>query len=156
MVPFRVNQGYQPRPHRKSHSPCILPPSWFLSTFKLFNIQTRLSSNRSSTLYPRAVSAPRLLRPIKCVRNLLRINTCESVSKQKTLTTFRMNTYEKPRGGGWLWLTKNRHSREIHPESPLPRSFDTLGPRRYYQFISKGTWARQAVPAANSHETRLF
>src|SRR5229473_4679177 len=29
-----------------------------------------------------------------------RMNTCESVSKQRTLTTFRMNTYEKPRGGG--------------------------------------------------------
>ena len=27
------------------------------------------------------------------------MNTCKSVSKQKTLTTFRMNTYEK-RGGG--------------------------------------------------------
>jgi len=29
-----------------------------------------------------------------------RINTCKSVSKQRTLTTFRMNTYEKPGEGG--------------------------------------------------------
>src|SRR5712691_4760808 len=29
-----------------------------------------------------------------------RINTCESVSKQSTLTTFRINTCEKPGGGG--------------------------------------------------------
>src|ERR1700674_1386274 len=29
-----------------------------------------------------------------------RINTCKSVSKQTTLTPFRMNTYEK-KGGGW-------------------------------------------------------
>src|SRR5216684_6277978 len=29
-----------------------------------------------------------------------RMNTCESVSKQRTLTTFRINTYEKPRGRG--------------------------------------------------------
>src|SRR5229473_6362295 len=30
-----------------------------------------------------------------------RINTCKSVSKQTTLTPFRMNTYEKPGGGGY-------------------------------------------------------
>ena len=29
-----------------------------------------------------------------------RINTCKSVSKQRTLTPFRMNTYEKQRVGG--------------------------------------------------------
>src|SRR6202048_2014298 len=29
-----------------------------------------------------------------------RINTCKSVSKQRTLTPFKMNTYEKPRGRG--------------------------------------------------------
>src|SRR6266404_2325151 len=30
-----------------------------------------------------------------------RINTCKSVSKQRTLTPCRMNTYEKPGGGGY-------------------------------------------------------
>src|SRR5258708_11754454 len=29
-----------------------------------------------------------------------RINTCKSISKQSTLTIFRMNTYEKHREGG--------------------------------------------------------
>src|SRR6266849_4734190 len=29
-----------------------------------------------------------------------RMNTCESVSKQRTLTAFGINTYEKPRGRG--------------------------------------------------------
>src|SRR6266851_1183828 len=29
-----------------------------------------------------------------------RMNTCESVSKQRTLTTFRINTYEKQGGRG--------------------------------------------------------
>src|SRR5438445_12145164 len=29
-----------------------------------------------------------------------RINTCKSVSKQRTLSAFRMNTYAKPRGRG--------------------------------------------------------
>ena len=36
--------------------------------------------------------------------NPFRMNTCKSVSKQRTLSTFRMNTYEKTRGGGLLWL----------------------------------------------------
>ncbi len=34
--------------------------------------------------------------------NPFRINTCESVSKQRTLTTFRMNTYEKQGEGAPL------------------------------------------------------
>src|SRR6266850_6445401 len=34
-----------------------------------------------------------------CIK-LFRINTCKSLSKQTTLTTFRMNTYEKCGGGG--------------------------------------------------------
>src|SRR5229473_4383239 len=34
-----------------------------------------------------------------------RMNTCESVSKQRTLTTFRMNTYEK-RGEGRGWFIR--------------------------------------------------
>jgi hypothetical protein len=29
-----------------------------------------------------------------------RMNTCKSVSKQRTLSSFRMNTYEKPGGRG--------------------------------------------------------
>jgi hypothetical protein len=32
----------------------------------------------------------------------IRINTCKSVSKQMTLTPFRMNTYEKKGGEGVL------------------------------------------------------
>ena len=34
--------------------------------------------------------------------------------------------------------------------------FDTLLLRRYYQFFSYGTPSALAVPAADSHETRLF
>jgi hypothetical protein len=36
-----------------------------------------------------------------------RINTYKSVTKQRTLTFFRMNTYEKHRGEGVLLLTTN-------------------------------------------------
>ena len=38
-----------------------------------------------------------------------RINTYESRAKQAALTTFRMNTYRKPRGGG---ITINQGSPE--------------------------------------------
>src|SRR5229473_1155500 len=41
-----------------------------------------------------------------------RINTCKSVSKQRTLTTFRMNTYKKP-GEGWRYLRKLRASASL-------------------------------------------
>jgi hypothetical protein len=48
-------------------------------------------------------------------RNSFRMNTCKSVSKQRTLTPFRMNTYEKHRGEGVLWLT-NYPMREVVPQ----------------------------------------
>src|SRR5713226_6359432 len=39
-----------------------------------------------------------------------RINTCKSVSKQRTLTTFRMNTYEEQgEGGRGRWGTDRAH-----------------------------------------------
>jgi hypothetical protein len=42
-----------------------------------------------------------------CNVNPFRMNTCKSVSKQRTLTSFRMNTYEKHTEVGWvLWLTR--------------------------------------------------
>ena len=40
-----------------------------------------------------------------CSISPFRINTCKSVSKQRTSTTFRMNTHEKTRGVGGLILT---------------------------------------------------
>jgi hypothetical protein len=40
-----------------------------------------------------------------CTPKSFRMNTCESVSKQRTLSAFRMNTCEKHRGVGVLWLT---------------------------------------------------
>src|SRR5258707_998825 len=42
-----------------------------------------------------------------------RINTCKSVSKQKTLTPFRMNTYEKQgEGGSMVFLARMREWRD--------------------------------------------
>ncbi len=44
------------------------------------------------------------------VNKLFRINTCKSETKQRTLTSFRINTYGKLGGGWWLSLTKSRPS----------------------------------------------
>ena len=62
---------------------------------------------RSAASHPPAVFVD-LHRPVKLVQapkilalvTTFRMNTCKSVSKQRTLTTFRMNTYAKPRGRG--------------------------------------------------------
>jgi hypothetical protein len=52
-----------------------------------------------------------------CNASPFRINTCKSVSKQTTLTSFRMNTYEKQAGWGVLLLTRNP-MKDFYPERP--------------------------------------
>ncbi len=42
----------------------------------------------------------------------LRINTCKSVSKQTTLTPFRMNTCEKRGEGGYFYTSAMRRGRQ--------------------------------------------
>jgi hypothetical protein len=49
------------------------------------------------------IPIPRALSSCPC--KPFRMNTCRSVAKQRTLTPFRMNTYEKHRGVGVLLLT---------------------------------------------------
>src|SRR6266850_4265245 len=61
----------------QSPSPDLLPAD--------HSPRTRLGTVEVSAYYP---------------PNLFRINTCKSLSKQTTLTLFRINTYEKHRGGG--------------------------------------------------------
>jgi hypothetical protein len=55
------------------------------------------------------------IRPVKSFR----MNTCKSVSKQKTSSAFRMNTYAKTQGGGVLLLTKFPAKR-LHRHRPSP------------------------------------
>jgi len=59
---------------------------------------------------------PRLRRlaQFRCEISPFRINTCESVSKQTTLTPFRINTSSKT-GGAPFW-----HSSHVALRSPLP------------------------------------
>src|SRR6266850_4219487 len=50
-------------------------------------------------------------------RNVFRINTCKSLSKQTTLTVIESHSYKKHRGWGLLWLTRNL-KRDFYPERP--------------------------------------
>ena len=72
-----------PKPRRPTSrsSPCPLPPKASQGA----NVQT---CRRSNAPYDRS--------PL----STFRINTCESIPKQTTLTLFRINTYEKHRGEG--------------------------------------------------------
>ncbi len=56
--------------------------------------------------FPRETACKTIAAARNCARapaiplTTFRMNTCKSVSKQRTLSTFRMNTYAKPGGGG--------------------------------------------------------
>jgi hypothetical protein len=58
-----------------------------------------------------------------------RSNTCRSVANQRTLTRFRMNTYEKHRGEGVLLLTRNP-KKDFYPERPSGAEGPLLRPMR--------------------------
>ncbi len=64
-----------------------------------------LTHSVSRKSFPCHSYAPKFFSPLATRHSPLalttfRINTCKSVSKQTTLTSFRINTYEKHRGGG--------------------------------------------------------
>jgi hypothetical protein len=65
--------------------------------------------------------------------NSFRMNTCKSVSKQKTLTAFRMNTYEKYRGWGAVMV--NQLPSEFNVQT-LRRSGVATFPRSDVLFIA--------------------
>src|SRR5260370_36446290 len=70
-----------------------------LSSHVFVHTEPRSVASHSRTGFPH-------LRPRPLTSSIsFRINTCKSVSKQTTLTPFRMNTYEKHRGVGVLLLT---------------------------------------------------
>src|SRR5713226_7587099 len=52
-----------------------------------------------------------------------RMNTCESVSKQRTLTTFRINTYEKQGEGGPSLPPSHAKPRALGSRSQKPSRF---------------------------------
>ena len=79
---------------------CSTPLSPFFSTFAHRLSKDRPDARAHFRRWKWAYSAQFL-----CSISPFRINTCKSVSKQRTSTTFRMNTYEKTRGVGGLIFT---------------------------------------------------
>ena len=71
----------------------------------MLGLRPRFSLHRQTT---GKVNLPlRLHCPLFSLIRHLYYCPCKSVSKQRTLSPFRMNTYEKHGGGGLLWLTRN-------------------------------------------------
>jgi len=86
---------------------------FILKNFKPFRMNT----------YEKAPEEPHFAQ-FWCNVSPFRMNTCKSVSKQRTLTPFRMNTYEKQGGGGWLWLTSEPTSQRFRLRlQPTLKSF---------------------------------
>src|SRR5260370_40658789 len=82
-------------------------PADRILTFGDFSVHQPHGESASS----RAVSSLRVVQHIARLTSF-RINTCKSVSKQRTLTPFRINTYEKHRGRGVVRLTSSSAFRE--------------------------------------------
>src|SRR5260370_2022106 len=116
MIPCRMFPRQLPLP---PHPPAKLNPSlsYFCSLFSLFFALPSFRINHLQPLFPKhpgwgypypnaSTGHPGLLSSEKEQRRncssitTFRINTCKSVSKQMTLTSFRMNTYEKRGEGG--------------------------------------------------------
>src|SRR6266478_4089158 len=101
-------------PPRSKSFPCILlQPLCALFSSAALSFQSLAASfpKTPGWGYLRAASAPSTparpaggsrLSPLSDRSSMLfRINTCKSVSKQKTLTSFRINTYKKRGGRGY-------------------------------------------------------
>ncbi len=115
-------------PPRSKSFPCILlQPLCALFSSAALSFQSLAASFAKTP----GVGVPQHIRathyPLLTTRSPLttfRINTCKSVSKQRTLTTFRINTCEKQGEGGipqlWAKLRFRRHMRHVTPLSPVP------------------------------------
>src|SRR5712691_296206 len=113
-----------PQPVRRKLRAKSAPPN--LSTCpQCASIASAISTFRTLSKNCRAVSEspPKFFRSrssdAKCQASKpFRMNTCESVSKQRTLTPFRMNTYEKQgEGGCYLESTQHHRDRSHHDRS---------------------------------------
>jgi hypothetical protein len=93
--------------------------------------------------------------PTSCGPNPCRMNTCKSVSKQRTLTSFRMNTYEKRGGGGSSSVVTPLPSGFAFCFQQLPTSFF----RKFFRFtfIQKPPrgWGVQPQNSTGSFASRM-
>src|SRR5258708_35239899 len=112
-VPVRPAGGFLPAPTGSGwQTPCSQQFAASLSLFALFfalrsfvfnSLQTLLRKHPGwHTLTIRLRERPPTIsrRSVGAAVSIFRINTSKSASKQTALTSFRINTYEKPRGRG--------------------------------------------------------
>jgi hypothetical protein len=87
-------------------------------------------------------------------RNLFRMNTCRSLSKQATLTIFRMNTYEKLQGEG----TKKGNSKLTNSNRRVKRkrveTYSRVAGLRSVCSIDCATWSASRL--AGFHAAIMF
>src|SRR5260370_25288008 len=113
-----------------------LPPATSLESTRLemFTLNN-LNLFRMSTDRGRACFAQ-----FWCKVSPFRINTCKSVSKQTTLTPFRMNTYEKH--GGWggasFFFPVNSVFSDVMTHAPPGARVVTLSHRRLASALGGG------------------
>jgi hypothetical protein len=109
--PFRPSYLQPPAVHPKNNR--FITPLFSASSELLFS-QLLCFHNHLRCPLVFQITAIRSLREHAAPPNALttfRINTCKSVSKQTTLSPFRMNTYAKPGGGGHTSATTSRSLR---------------------------------------------
>src|SRR6266404_5979079 len=84
-----------------------------------------------------------------------RMNTCESVSKQRTLTPFRMNTCAKTGGGHTLDIVAVQSSGPLNALSPLP-PITSLQPLQFHAITHSFAQRRSAKPFRIKRLRTLF
>src|SRR5713226_9584914 len=92
--PVRRNLRAKPAPNISMSAQCASIAS-AISTFRALSKNCRVASAHLSKFFRYRSSDAK-----RHANKPFRMNTCESVSKQRTLTTFRINTYEKQGGRG--------------------------------------------------------
>ena len=103
---------------------------------------------------PRRIS-PRFTHKTRPRLTIFRMNTCKSVSKQTTLTTFRMNTYAKAGGRGVPQSTNKSVGLKLCLPRAKPYSVACFGRgdrKRVTGFLQDVTWG---LWAPTSQENRL-
>ncbi len=94
-----------------------------------------------------------------CHVSTFRMNTSKSVSKQRTLSVFRINTFEK-QGRGWPVIVNQESERDSYPEESAAADDDSRptdhGPRQFRVSIFEFRYVESARGYFNTTSGRLL
>ena len=110
----------------------------FSNSFLFSSIQNARVSNPTGSLQPSSPRRQPIVLPHAHSRlphhsallSTFRMNSCKSVSKQRTLSFFRMNTYAKTGGGGPPLVECGREATAFTAQTQAPLRHTTTGRRR--------------------------